>query len=397
VTLLACVQIPNLAIALARRDEPALVDRPLVMYTTDVACPTVYAASHETGATPSMPLKQALLRSPDVVCRPADLARERQAAAALIDLLACMSPRVAATAHLPDLTIMLDLGRARLPQALALTQQMAARIRAALDLRPAIGMAAAQFVATRAASVAGAGAAVVVLPGQERTFLAPQPITALPIDRELIRRLHLLGLRTLGAVADIPLDALAAQFGTVGSHIHCLAHGWDEQPIARTQLTPQIARTRCFNGPLSNRTLLDQAITALAARLATELEAGGWAAKALTLTLVMEDGVPITVCHSLLEATANSALLTQALLRLSRQAPLRSGIEAITAGAAYLSPTAAMQRDLFAPSQGQADRLRDVLGRLSARHAGSLLRVTLTDPHARLPERRVRFEVLVLP
>ncbi len=109
-TLLACVQIPNLAIALARRDDPALVDRPLVIYTTDRARPTISAASPETDATPNTPLKQALLRCPEVVCRPADPARERQIAAALTDLLASLSPRVAATAHQPDLTFMLDLG-----------------------------------------------------------------------------------------------------------------------------------------------------------------------------------------------------------------------------------------------------------------------------------------------
>jgi DNA polymerase IV len=109
---------------------------------------------------------------------------------------------------------------------------MVARIRTALNLRPAIGMATTQFVAARAAHVAGAGAAVVVPPGQEQAFLAPQPITALPIDAEVIRRLHLLGLRTLGAVAAIPRDAMAAQFGAAGFHIHCLAQGMDDQPVA---------------------------------------------------------------------------------------------------------------------------------------------------------------------
>jgi nucleotidyltransferase/DNA polymerase involved in DNA repair len=396
-TLLACVQIPNLAIAIARRDDPALVDRPLVIYTTDLARPMISAASPETGATPNTPLKQALLRCPEVVCRPADPARERQAAAALTDLLASLSPRVAATAHQPDLTFMLDLGHIPLPRMLAVTQQMTACIRAALNLRPAIGMATTQFVAIRAAHVAGAGAAVVVPPGQEQAFLAPQPITALPIDAEVIRRLHLLGLWTLGAIAAIPRDAMAAQFGAAGFHIHCLAQGMDDQPIARLLPTLQIARTRRFNGPLSNRTLLEQAIATLATRLATDLEAGGQAAKAVTLTLTMEDGAPITVCHTLVEATANGALLVQALLRLSWQAPLHSGIEAVTAAAVDLSPETATQRELFAPAQGQADRLRDVLGRLSARHARSVLRVTLSDPHARLPERRVRFDPLELP
>jgi nucleotidyltransferase/DNA polymerase involved in DNA repair len=397
VTLLACIHIPNLAVALARRDDPILVDRPLVIYTTDRARPTVYAASPETGAAPNTLLKQALLRAPNVVCRPVDPARERQAAAAVIDLLASLSPRVAATTHQPDLTIMLDLGHIPLPRMLAVTQQMAARIRGGLDLRPAIGLAAARFVATRAASVAGAGAAVVVPPGQERVFLAPQPITALPIDAEVIRRLHLLGLRTLGAVAAIPRDAMAAQFGAVGFYIHCLAQGLDDQPIPLNMPTPQIARTQRFNGPLSNRTLLEQAIATLVAHLATDLGAGGHAAKALMLTLTMEDGAPIIVCHTLVEATANGALLTQALLRLSRQAPLHSGIEAVTVAAADLSPTVATQRDLFAPAQGQADRLREVLGRLSARHARSVLRVTLSDPLARLPERRVRINPLERP
>jgi len=397
VTLLACVHMPNFAIALARRDDPASVDRPLVIYTTDRARSTVYDASPETGATPNTPLTHALLRAPDVVCRPADPAREQRAAAALMDLLASLSPRVAATTHQPDLTIMLDLGHIPLARMLAVTQQMAARIRTALNLRPAIGMAAAQFVAARAASVAGAGAAVVVPPGYERAFLAPQPITALPIDAEMIRRLHLLGLRTLGAVAAIPRDALAAQFGAVGFHIHRLAQGLDDQGVARLLPTPQIARMQRFNGPLSDQTLLEPSIAALAARLATDLETGGHAAKAVMLILAMEDGEPITMCHTLVEATANRALLAQALLRLSRQAPLDSGIEAVTVAAADLSPEIATQRNLFAPAQGQADRLRDVLGRLSARHARSVLCVTLSDPHARLPERRVRFDPLERP
>src|SRR5262249_52838222 len=135
----------------------------------------------------------------------------------------------------------------------------------------------------------------------------------------------------------------------------------------------------------------------LATRLATDLEGGGHAAKAVMLILAMEDGAPITVYHTLVEATANRALLTQALLGLSRQALLHSGIEAVTVAAVDLSSTVATQRNLFAPVQGQADRLRDVLGRLSARHARSMLRVTLSHPYARLPERRVRFDPLELP
>jgi hypothetical protein len=59
-----------------------------------------------------------------------------------------------------------------------------------------------------------------------------------------------------------------------------------------------------------------------------------------------------------------------------------------------LMPAVARQCNLFAPTQSQVDRLHEVLDRLGTRHAGSLLRPNLADPHARLPERRVRLDPL---
>jgi nucleotidyltransferase/DNA polymerase involved in DNA repair len=341
-----------------------------------------------------MALRQALARCSAVICRPADPSRDRQVYGALIGLLQAISPRVEALALLPNATIALDLGRILFPQAIALTQQLAERICKELGVHPAIGVAAARFVAIRAASTAGAGAAIVIAPGQQARFLAPHPITVLPIDGETIRRLDLLGLRTLGALAAVPLDALQAQFGALGAQIHRLARGLDEQPIALAAPTPQLARRRRFAGPLADRTLLERAIMDLVTCLATDLQAGGWSAKGVVLTLTPDDGEPWTAHHALVEATADPAVLIQALVRLSRQAGLPAGVEAVTVTATDLAPAVARQRDLFALEHGQADRLREVLGRLGARHAGSLLRPNLADPHARLPERRVRLEVL---
>jgi hypothetical protein len=33
-TLFACIQIPHIAVAVARRDDPALADVPLILYTS---------------------------------------------------------------------------------------------------------------------------------------------------------------------------------------------------------------------------------------------------------------------------------------------------------------------------------------------------------------------------
>ena len=51
-TALACVRIPNIAIALARRADPALSDQPLVLYSREGGRTIVYAASDNSGAAP---------------------------------------------------------------------------------------------------------------------------------------------------------------------------------------------------------------------------------------------------------------------------------------------------------------------------------------------------------
>src|SRR5262245_49062910 len=94
-TLVACVRIPNFAIAVARRDAPNLAAQPLLLYTTDRAGATVYAAAEEVGMAAGIPLRQALARCPGAVCRPADPPRDGRTLDALVTLLGFFRWRVA--------------------------------------------------------------------------------------------------------------------------------------------------------------------------------------------------------------------------------------------------------------------------------------------------------------
>jgi nucleotidyltransferase/DNA polymerase involved in DNA repair len=388
----ACVQIPNVALARARRDEPALARQPLVVYTPHPTRSLVYAASEEIAIAPGMPLRQALVACPDAACRAAEPARDAALVAELAGLLESFSPRATTGAALPHAAIELDIGRMSRRKLFTLLQQIEHTIRARLRLAPAIGVGSTRWVALRGADTAGAGAVVAVPTGWEAAFLAPQPISSLPLDAEIIRRLDRLGLRTLGAIAALPLDALQAQFGAAGIQLHQLAHGIDDMPIGRTQDEPQVARTRWFVGALLDRTLLERAIAGLAAWLAADLQAGGWSTRALALTMVVEDGAPVTLEQSLPEATTDTAALTQTLLALSRRARIASGVEGVTVTATALAPLVTAQLDLFPPERGMPEQLRNVLERLGSRHAGSLLRATLSAPQAPLPERRIRLD-----
>jgi nucleotidyltransferase/DNA polymerase involved in DNA repair len=395
-TLYACVQIPHLAVAIARRDQPALTHTPLILYTSGPRT-TVYAAAPETSAPLGLPLRQALLRAPQAVCRPANPDHDQAVVAGLVGLLETFSPRVAAIAAVPDAIIDLDLGRCTLSQAMALTERIRAAICMYLRLLPALGLARTRGVARVAAATAGAGAAVVVPPGREASFLAPLPISALPLDDAVARQLTRLGLRTSGSIAALPLDALQAQFGAYGSTLHRLVKGDDDAPILANPSAPRIALTRRFDGPLTNRVLLDQALRGLATELAARLAAGGWAAQALTLTLRFEHAPPWIEQRLLLQPTAVQGRLAEALVALLARAHVDEGIESLTVAVAQLRPTVAAQLELFASPQGQARRLDDTLQRLVARYRGCFVRAALTDPAAYLPEQRVRFDPLERP
>src|SRR3954471_12560429 len=86
-----------------------------------------------------------------------------------------------------------------------------------------LGWGVGKFTAWVAASRAKPSEAIVVPAGQERNFLASQPIAVLPLDADTHRRLRQLGIRTLGALATLPHAAITAQFGTPGSRLWQLA------------------------------------------------------------------------------------------------------------------------------------------------------------------------------
>ena len=79
------------------------------------------------------------------------------------------------------------------------------------------------------------GRPTVVPPGGSPAFLAPVPVTVLaepggPAGPELVDVLERLGLRTLGALAALPVAEVVGRFGAEGLAAHRLARGLDERP-----------------------------------------------------------------------------------------------------------------------------------------------------------------------
>jgi nucleotidyltransferase/DNA polymerase involved in DNA repair len=391
-TLIACVQIPQFPIAVARRDTPALADTPLLLYTAAQSRAIVYAAACETNVPAGMRLQRALLASPHAVCRPATPERDEAVFTALVSRIAQSSPRVAASTMLPDAVVELDLGRSTVRKARIEAEGLSQTLRTDPGLAVALGLARNRFVARMAATIAGAGSTVLVPPGAEAAFLAPLPIRLLPFEPHVHERLANFGLHTIGAVAELPIDALLVQFGIEGRRLHQLATGQDEQGIPANAPAACLEVVRRFEGALSDRMSLEAALRALARELVAQLERGGWAARDIVLCLTPPDGAPWVERRVLNQATADPERLTQALLALLGRASCPGGVELLSIQVRSVQPTVAVQSELFVSQQAQSDRLQNVLQRLSVRHSGAFLRARLSDAFA--PEQRAQFEQL---
>src|SRR5262249_52786312 len=79
-----------------------------------------------------------------------------------------------------------------------------------------VGAAERRFAALAAASVARPGQILIVSDEETRDFLAPLPLTLLPLEDERQEELEELGVRRLGELAQLPRAAVAERLGPDG-------------------------------------------------------------------------------------------------------------------------------------------------------------------------------------
>lgn len=172
-----------------------------------------------------------------------------------------------------------------------LARRMAREARQISGLDVRVGVASGKFVAQQAALAAQPGNGCAVPPGGERVFLSSLPLSALPAEPEFGRRLHLLGVRTLGALAALPRPALVRQFGRSAGPLHDLARGVDPRPVHPDAPPLAMTRTRAFNDSLEDRAPLLAHAGQMSAELAEALARRGYQAEGLRLCLEEENGV----------------------------------------------------------------------------------------------------------
>lgn len=311
----------------------------------------------------------------------------------LLSHLADFSPAVEVASRQPETCLFLDLANLANTRPVELLDQLNLVVLQTVQQPPGLGLAVGKFPAQIAAASLGAGRALVISPGCEADFLRPLSIELLPLEKELARQFQLLGLTTLGHLADVPPGAVLQRFGRQGHHLQQLARGQDERLVRpyHPPLTESLKRQ--FDPPLNNRLQLDQALQQLLPSLTAKLQAHHRLCQTVFLELrwVDQPAMPLTIILS--QPTNRLERLQVAMQARLSQTALPSGIEEVRLTLADLLPTRGEQPRLFGLSLAdeQIRRLRRQLPHLLTRFGPRrLFTVELTRPEAYLPEQRFR-------
>src|SRR3989440_439324 len=126
-----------------------------------------------------------------------------------------------------------------------------------------IGAAGRRFAALAAASVARPGQTVVVADDDLPQFLAPLPLTLLPLERGRYEELEALGVRKLGQLAGLPGGAGAERLGPDGPRAWGLARGGTAARVRGRRPPALVAASLEFPEAVGNELTLRRALAGL--------------------------------------------------------------------------------------------------------------------------------------
>jgi nucleotidyltransferase/DNA polymerase involved in DNA repair len=257
-----------------------------------------------------------------------------------------------------------------------------------------LGFGLGKFVSWVAAARARPGHAVIVPPGEEKKFLAAQPLAVLPLDPDTHRRLRQLGLKTLGDLTALPEAAVVSQFGRAGRRLWRLAAGVLAESVMGREVPEPIVAALTFFSPVTDLEMLTQALAQLIERALKHPRRAGWRVRLVRVRAALEHGTSWMIEAVLKEPSADrSRILAPLKTRLDLTPPMKAVERLAVEFGAFTPGTDELQ--LFARDANAAARA----GRLRAlRHAVQEIKLRLrqsplyhiieVQPWSRIPERR---------
>jgi protein ImuB len=267
----------------------------------------------------------------------------------------------------------------------ALKRALAA-VGSAWDAR--VGAADRRFAALAAANVARAGQVLVVSDERTREFLAPLPLTLLPVDPRRREELEELGVKKLGQLAGLPGAAVAERLGPDGRRAWSLARGGKSGRVRGRKAAAELEEALEFPEAVGNELTLRRSLGVLLDRVLARPERGGRTVRKVSLSARLVGGGSWRRVVTLRDATAERDRLRLALT--PKLAELPAPVMKLKLELVSLAESTGNQLELV-QSEGTelrahlSEGLRQVRAGVGS---GAVSTVVEVAPWSRIPEQR---------
>ncbi len=383
---IACVWIPHFVAEVELQQHAS---RPLIV-RDDNRVLGACAGAAASGVRRGELLHRALARCPNACVVPANHAHYQEVWERVVEALATHSPVVEGETW--DVAYLDARGMAGLygceP---SWCQAIGEAVWRGAQLQAQLGVAGSKFAAWMAARSCSPDAGYQVVEQSDRSYLSSFPLDELPLSNETRRRLHLLGIHTMGKYARLPISSVAEQFGPQSQEAHRWARGEDHRPLSGRRR--QVLEVRCeYDVAENRREPLLEALLVKSKKALDHLQRRGLTIRRITANIQIDSeewleryawvGGPLgprklrTVLGNFLDSLGgDGAGVVEIRLKLLGLEPMMGG-----------------QLNLFAHAAGRL-RLEETLRKLTQKHSsGCVCRARVRAPSAPLIEERYRLE-----
>lgn len=298
--------------------NPELRGKPVVVGGKPEGRGVVASASYECrkfGVHAAMPLSRARRLCPQAIFLTGNYRKYVEFSQKFMDILSgytpCIEPGGLDEAYL-DVTGCENFGSWR-----KLALKMKQRIRQEIGLIASVGIAPNKVVAKVASDLSKPDGLIEVLPGQEKSFLAPLAVQKLPgVGEKTANALHSMGIETIGQLAEMPPETFKIRYGEGMLWLREHARGIDNSVVEMRGEAKSISRETTFDKDTMDTDRLKSTLRYFAEKLGADLRDADKKARTVSLKLRYSDFETVNRSSTSREAANIDDNIFQVAIRL---------------------------------------------------------------------------------
>ncbi|MCF8268236.1 MAG: DNA polymerase IV [Ignavibacteriales bacterium] len=199
-----------------------------------------------------------------------------------------------------------------------------------LKLPCSIGIASNKTVAKISSDFMKPHGITYVVPGQEKYFLAPLPVEAIPgVGKVTLGIMHSKGIKKVADILRLPENYWESSMGKAGSDLYRKAKGEGKQFISPPQERKSISKERTFNDDIVDKTEIEGYLFKLTGKVCQSLRDYDWMASTISIKLRYSDFSTLTRARTIDPTDDDEAIFETARTLFHQAYTRRVGVRLI--------------------------------------------------------------------